>query len=336
MTKSGPAIKEIFKLPKELRQTMFSKQQLKDLEIAQWWLDRAAKLNINPSKTSMGVAINEYFTGKAAIMTLGDVAKIGLIKAYTGGAKPSATAFKAMTDYFMSANQGALVLQKLTKSLIKEENINIKESPKRNLDFIDNQAKKLLLDPKVIRDTDDELSHYLPQQYQAVKTLQARVLNYINQQRPLPKKNGPLGKEYPPSVVERARFKKTLEIADQPNIILNKIQNGTLQSRDVQDLNAMYPELKNEMMYQIVRNVADKMKKNQPIPFKLKKGLSIFGAMPVDSSFTPRSIQSAQSVFVKSNVPQQQQMPAMAPKSSRKSEQPEMAQTDSQRRMSNR
>lgn len=334
--RSGQLIKEVLKLPKEVKQVMFTPAQIKDLEISQWWLDRAARLNINPSKTARAIAINDYFTSKAAIMTVGDIAKISLIRAYTGGAQPSATAFKAMTDYFMSANQGALALQNMTKNLFQDREVKIDSSPERNLDFIDNKAKSFLIDPKVIRDDDEELSHYLPEQYQAAKTIETRVLNYINQQRPRPKKSGPLAQEMPPSLMDQIAFKKTLEIANQPQIILKKIQNGTIQSKDIIDLNSMYPELRNEMLSNMLREVANKMNKNEPINFKLRRGLSVFGALPMDGTFTPQAIQMAQSTFQPQGQPQQPGLPQMAKKSSKVSKLPEMADTEIERRLKNR
>lgn len=330
--RSAQLIKEVTKLPKEIRRAMFTEQQLKDLDFAQWWLSRVSKLNINPSKTSMGIAFNEYFTGKALIMNIADTAKVALIKAHSSGAQPKATAFKALNDYFFNAHQGAVLLQKMGRQLFTNKEISIEEPNEASLRKLDSRAKQAELDPKTLQDSDNELYHYAPKEYLAAKTLESRVLNYVNQKRPKPRTSGVLGREIPPTTSQLADFKRTLQIANQPQIIFKKIQNGTLQSKDVQDLNAMYPELRNEMLNDLVKNVIYAKSKKTLIPNKMKKALSVFGAMPLDFTLTPQAIQAAQSTYQPKNLPMDQS-PQMAPKSTKKSRLPELTETDQQRRM---
>lgn len=329
-------IDSIKKLPKEVQEAMFGRDQLQNIDDVKTWIN-AMPENVNPSNTSQGVAFNEYFSGKGLVMTAADLSKVAVLKMVGAGKRPTATGVKVMTDYLNSSYAGYTAANKAVRAvLFPEKSFPISNPKERELDSLDAQAKEFQSNPSAFLNMSGELADLLPEQAQAQQITAARIYSYLNQKRPKARKMGVLGQELPPTKAQEADYKRTLEIAEQPAIVLKKIYDGNLQSKDIQDLNTMYPELRNQFLVQIMKELVPKISKGEQLPLKIKKGLSLFGAMPLDTTFNPQSIQAAQSVFQKNNVPPQQQLPQMAPKSSRKSQLPSLTETDSQRRMLNR
>lgn len=337
--KTTTLIDNIQKLPKEVQEAMFGKEQLQAIDDARTWIN-AMPENVNPSNTSQGIAFNEYFSAKGLTMTAADLGKVAVLKMIATGEKPTAAGVKAMTDYFNSTHSGYTMLNKAVRVALsdkpEEKTFPIPDPKPRQLDQLDKQAKEFQSNPEQFMNMSGDLKTYLPEQAQAQEISAARVYSYLNQKRPKEIQSGILDRPRKPNTAQQQDYKRTLQIAEQPGIILKKIYQGNLQSKDVQDLNAMYPELRNAILMNVMRDLVPKISKNEMIPFRVRKALSVFGAMPLDSTMKPQAIQAAQSVFVQNNVPPQGQLPQMAPKSSRKSQVPSMTETDSQRRMSDR
>ena len=195
---------------------------------------------------------------------------------------------------------------------------------------------ELGLNPRAMIDASGDLGYYMPEESTALAATMSRITNYLNSVRPTPKQGGMLGKEIPLSQAQLADYKRTLQIAEQPLIVLKKLQKGNITSKDIKDLNAMYPEVRNMLLDKITRNIVEIKSQGKQIPFTLRKSLSIFTGMPLDNTMSPQSIQSAQATYQMQQQPQQQALPQMAKKSSRKSQLPNLTETDQQRRMLNR
>lgn len=331
--KTTTLIDSIKKLPKEVQEAMFGKSDLQNIDDVRTWIN-AMPENVNPSNTSQGVAFNEYFSGKGIAMTAADLTKVAVLKMVGAGKQPTAAGVKVMTDYLNSSYAGYTAANKAIRTLLSpsQQSFPVSNPSEREINQLDNQAKEFQLEPQKFLNMSGSLDELMPEQAQAQQLTAARVYSYLNQKRPKNRKMGVLGQEMPPTKQQQLDYKRTLEIAEQPAVVLKKMFDGNLQSKDVQDLNSMYPELKNQFLMDIVRQLVPKISKNEPIPFKVKRGLSLFGAMPLDSNLMPQAIQAAQSTYQPKNLPQQE-LGQMAPKSTKKSRMPEMTQTDSQRRM---
>lgn len=337
--KTMTLIDEIKKLPKEVQEVMFGKNKLQAIDDVKTWIN-ALPENVNPSNSSQGIAFNEYFGAKGLAMTAADLGKVAVLKMISAGERPTAAGVKAMTDYFNATHSGYTMINKAVRTVFSDkekEKFPVPDPKPRELDALNKQAEEFQKNPSAFMNMAGDLEEYLPEQAQAQKISAARVYSYLNQKRPKEIQSGILDRPRPPSIAQQQDYKRTLQIAEQPGIVLKKLYQGNLQSKDIQDLNTMYPELRNQFLMDLMRQLVPKISKGEQIPYKIRKGLSLFGAMPLDANMKPQAIQSAQAVFQKNNVPlQQQQLPQMAPKSSRKSQLPSLTETDSQRRMLNR
>lgn len=213
---------------------------------------------------------------------------------------------------------------------------NDKSDPK-HLERLDKQIQQMQRNPQSLIDMNDDVSEALPDHGTALSATAMNAMSYLIEKRPYPKQKMLFDKKAEPTKAQMMDYYRTLEIAENPLVIVKKIKNGSLKSKDLIDFRSMYPGLYEDLAKKIMISYADHVTNGGKVDYNVKKSLSLFGMQALDTSLTPQAIQSAQAVFAKNNVPQQQQgLPQMAPKSSRKSQVPSMAQTDSQRRMMNR
>lgn len=208
---------------------------------------------------------------------------------------------------------------------------NNKSDPK-HLEKLDKQILEMQRNPQSLIEMNDDLSELLPKQGAALSATAMNAMSYLIEKRPFPKQNMPLDKIVQPTKAQMMDYYRTLEIAENPLVVVKKIKDGNLKSKDVVDFRMMYPTLYDDLMKKIMSSYADHLQKGGAVSYKVKKGLSLLTASPLDSTFTPQAMQAAQSTYQPKNLPAPQE-PQFAAKSSRKSRVPEMTQTEQQRRI---
>lgn len=262
---------------------------------------------------------------------------LGMYRFLESAKDVSATGFQAMQDFIKQSAKGAYLTRDAIKNIFSDEPKSPVEYPnERSIQTLDKRMLELEQNPQAMLDVGGDLGYYLPEQDMALGVITTRVMQYLSTQRPGIKEGGLLNKTREPSKLEKQNYARTLQIAENPAVVLRRIKDGTLISKDVQDMQAMYPEAYNEYLYLITKEVVEKKTENQNIPFKVRKGISLFSGMPLDTSLSPQAIQMAQSTFQPQGQPQQPGLPQMAKKSSKVSKLPEMADTEIERRLKNR
>ena len=245
----------------------------------------------------------------------------------------NAAAFESLKQYLGAATKGTYLITKEIKTIFDPEKPAQPEKPDiKKLDRLDKKLQALGSKPEDLLNVGGEIGYYAPEHATAIGTVSARVVNYLNQKRPTPKKNGPLDREIPPSKAQLNNYYRTLNLAENPTVILQRIKNNTIHSRDVVDLKNIYPELYDSFLMKLSNELLEAQTKGKQLPFSIKKGLSIYSGSPLDSTMTPQSIQAAQATYQPQQQPQTA-LPQMAKKSSRKSQLPSLTETDQQRRM---
>lgn len=248
-------------------------------------------------------------------------------------AKVSASAFNTMTEYIKYASRGQYLMIRAAKSALDEQTkMPVIEKSPEELSKLDKHVQQLQENPEKLQNIAGEIPYYMPEQAGILGMKSARVINYLNSQRPGLIQNSPLDRPKPPSSSELMNYRRTLQIAANPAYVFKLIKEGRLLSKDVADLKFMYPDVYDKYLFQLVDSLADTLNEKKQIPLKVQKSLSLFGAMPLNSSLKPSSIQAAQATYQPQQMPQAQ-LPQMAKKSSRVSKLPSLTETDQQRRM---
>lgn len=229
-----------------------------------------------------------------------DAVRLGILK-FLGSNQPiESQGFKSMVDFISHTMKGENLINKSVKGVMKAGQEVLPQAfipSKKETDKLDKQLAKLQLDPAGMFNVGGQTGHYMPDHQTSIGQYTANAVNYLNSQRPEVPKQSPLDSEQKPSPAQDIAYHRTLEIAQQPLVILNRIKEGTLTPKDVQDFNTLNPGLHEKLVQKLTNEMTDRMSKGDIIPYKLRMGLSLFMGQPLDSTMTPFSIQSTQESF---------------------------------------
>jgi hypothetical protein len=144
-----------------------------------------------------------------------------------------------------------------------------------------------------------------PEQAMALQIARGRMSTYLRSLQP--QQQGPsLSFDSPPDTREQKRtYEKALLIAAQPLSVFGHIAKGTLEPEHIQHLNAIYPEVSNQMQKKLTENIMLMQMKGEKPSYKTRQGLSMLLGAPLSSEFIPANIQAAQSVFIPAEATQQ-------------------------------
>lgn len=153
----------------------------------------------------------------------------------------------------------------------------------------------------------DHFATVFPEQSMLLSSAKSRVYNYLNSMRPQP----PAGKlpydKYTPNKEQQRSYDRALDIANEPLSIVNHIKNGSITPEHIKHMAQLYPELYKNLSKQITTRISENQLKDERPNYRIRQGLSLFLANPMESSFTPANIQAAQNVFVMKKQAAQQQ-----------------------------
>lgn len=339
-TKYGEAInvnellRQVEKMEPELRNFALSAEQQKRIGALTQVVDELEKMPHNFSNTARTAdKLNQFIPGTAvglATMLLGhnpamavalgfvtkllakdvpDAARLGLLK-FLGSSKPvEAEAFKAMVDFMGHTIKGQNLLGKASKGVFTagREVIPAGMMPKdEDRQKLDRHLKKLQKDEAAMMNVGGKTGHYMPDTGAAIGQVSARVVTYLNSLRPEAKRNAPLDPVIEPPKMEKDRYNRALDIAEQPLVIAQRIKDGTLTSEDVQSLQTMYPSFAAQLRQKLTSDMIDHVNAGEEVPYGARLSLSLFLGQPLDSTMKPEAIMAAQAP----QIAQQQNMAA--------------------------
>ena len=187
--------------------------------------------------------------------------------------------------------------------------------------------------PSAMLDIGGDIGHYLPAHNTALAQTAQNAIGYLTASKPNDIQPGPLDRKIPPSALQQAAYTRTLQIAEQPLVVLNHLKQGTLTPKDVQDLKTMYPAIYPGLVQKVHNSMVEHLSKDGIIPFKIRGGLSSLLGQPIDSNFSQPSIMAAQMTYMGQKGPQQPQGATQTRKGTAKlGKASQMAQTPSQAR----
>lgn len=241
-----------------------------------------------------------------------DAVRLSLLKFASSGAPVDAGAFKSMVDYLSHVSDGQTLINKAVKSLVKggASVIPSKLIPdERRLEKLDQHLQKMAQNPGNLIGAGGKMGHYLPDHGSALGKTAAQSVQYLNEMRPRSTQSSPLDSKIEPSKAETAAYHRQLTIAEQPLVILEHIQNGTVIPQDVHTMQVVYPGLYRQLSNKIHEAVIETASEGKNIPYEQRMGMSMFLATPLDSTMTPMGIQSHQIANKTDLAPSQQSTP---------------------------
>lgn len=234
---------------------------------------------------------------KAIGQEVPDAIRLSILK-WLGSPKPiNPGAFRSMVDYVQSTIRGENMTAKAVSQLLKgsREVIPAKLMPSdSDRRKIERHIDSIQQDPNKVFGISGDLGHYMPNQAVSLSKTASDVMQYLKENKPQPKISAPLDPEMPLNAVEKAKYNRLLDLAQQPLLSLQYIADGTITANDVNAMKTMYPDLYNRISSKIMEEAAFAKSKGKLIPYNTKMGISLFVGQGLDTSLTPIGILSAQ------------------------------------------
>ena len=234
-----------------------------------------------------------------------DADRLSLLK-FLGSSKPiNAEGFKGMAEYIAKAAKGIQAVNKATGAVFDASKDVVGTIPSKiETEKLQDRVDQLSQNPDKLMDVGGQLGHYLPEHQTALAQTAQAAITYLTAQKPATAQNSPLDRPIPPSAAQKAAYTRTLQIAEQPLMVLQHIADGTLQPKDVQDLNALYPGMPGQLAQKLTGQMIEHLADGGKVSYRLRTGLSLLTGQPIDTTMTPAAIQSAQATYAPAQPPQ--------------------------------
>lgn len=212
---------------------------------------------------------------------------------------PHPHGFRTSVKYLDSAIKGHNQVHESFKHLLgkpKEEmkpDVAARESLSKHLDELHTNPDELL-------NVGGSLGHYLPMHAITLASHAVSATQYLSGLKPQRQQLAPLDAEESVDKQDQATYNRQLDIAQNPLLIVQHIQDGTLLPQDLTTLATIYPGLHKKMVTQGLESLIDAKTHDVAIPYKQKQTLSMLLGQPLD--FTQSS--AAAQAIIMSQAPQ--------------------------------
>lgn len=210
----------------------------------------------------------------------------------------SSSGLKAAADYGIAVIKGEKLFNNAAKNLFKG---GAEILPKYSLptekkrDKLEKALKGAANDPASLLKVGGDIDHYLPDHGAQIGLVAASAISYLEKIRPKPTNaGGILDTKFEPSKMEQAKYERSLDIAEQPLIVVQHIKDGTLLPQDIIGLKTMFPSIYEKLSHSLTQEMIEHLSDGEIIPYKQRMSLSLFMAHPLDATMMPQSIIAAQ------------------------------------------
>lgn len=152
-----------------------------------------------------------------------------------------------------------------------------------------------------------------PDVAQGMSTGMVQSISFLNSKIPRPATNFALQGDWQPSKSQIDKFSKYYEAVNDPLSALAQVKNGSLSNEMLEGLNAVHPDLLQEMQKQVMGNITHE--KAKTLNYGTKLAISKFIGQPLDQSMLPQAVQANQAAINGPDLSQQGQ--AQAPQGAR-------------------
>lgn len=256
-----------------------------------------------------GIPLLGALVGERALGPLFESALPALAKSILD-AESNPIALKNAIDYALQAAKGLKKIGDVATSVVEKKSLDLVNPDKDTLKKLDDKVIEYQLNPQKALDASGQLQHYLPDHAGAVGFKIGAVASYLSTQRPDTSPMGPLGKPRPVSAGEKAQWERTLSIAQQPLMTMKLLSQNRLTSKDIKDLDSMYPAVAGMLRQKMIDQVLKTHSEGGKISYENRLQMSQFLGQSLDQSLAQPSMASAQSAF----APEQPVGPQASPK----------------------
>lgn len=315
-------------LEPEIRSSIFGSDELKKMQDMKDYLGNFPK-KFNPSGTEGAMNFRAGFSPAGhALAEATDFGILAYIKA--AGRDPNingfqlgaeaANKFNAMNAVQKMADQADQKMQQGAKAIFSASDASRGAALSAGTQGIDSAYSKaqkgianLANNPAGIADHVAShvggLSNSIPNISQGISQNAITALDFLNSKMPKPSFNYPGQKtaDFKPSQLAQAKFMKYYNAVNNPISVLKDVRSGTLSSESLEALQAVHPELYNQMKVYVQNQMAKKSP--QTLPYGTKLSIAKFLGQPIDASMQPHAIQANQASLSGPQLGTQQAQP---------------------------
>lgn len=294
-----------------------------------------------PEDAAKNVAIDilSGMGAKFAIKHLSNTAATLMLKAITNGETNPRALFQII-DYGNELNRGTQKLNKHVDNLFKigsqqfynydfdknrqklddyikdggiQQNIDESiydqnETPQGFAEGGEVKPKREKRVPPILKD-DDPISTHFPEHNMGMVAARGRISNYLSSIRPQPNQPKLAFDSEPDQRKQKKAYNRALDMANHPLSIMDKIKKGTIEAQDIQQLNALHPEVGMALQKKLSERITKAQMKREKPNHVIRQGMSLLMGTPLSGDMTPQYIQAAQTVFKGQPQNQPQQAP---------------------------
>ena len=160
--------------------------------------------------------------------------------------------------------------------------------------------------PPALQHTEAVTSHY-PEQATLLGAAKGRVSQYLNNIRPSKDTPKLPYDSHPDQATQRKLYERGLHMAISPLSILNRVKDGSVNPEDVQQFQALYPELHTHLAGELTKRMMQTAMDEERPAYKTRQGIATFLQNPVDSCMSQPNILAVQMTFAKQQAQTQPQ-----------------------------
>lgn len=226
-----------------------------------------------------------------------DAIRLAMLKVMGSAQKVDSDGFKSAVDLIHHGIKGDELVKRATKGIFKD---NAEILPQSALPTASDRSKlmkaldKIRQNPEELQNVAGKAGYYLPDQAIAIGRMAATAAALLDQARPDRSKQAAFDTPREPTLADKARYDRVLNIAQQPLLVLQHIKDGTITPGDISIQKTLYPALYNKIAAQLMEEAVKASSKGEIIPYKTRLGMSLYLGQALDSTMTPASIMAAQ------------------------------------------
>lgn len=306
----------------EIKNSIFSKQDLEKFGHAKTWLNTVPK-KYNPSGTSGASAFRAFFESPTGAL-IGNArdfaidAYINHVGSLPASIRPNAIQVGQEAAQKFNALNAAQNMIKRTNSRLNESLSSVlghggaiasivgSQSFKQRSDRISELANNPDALVSHIDNNISGMSQHLPNISQGISTTMATSVNYLNSQLPKPPQQLPLSRPTDISEPQKQKFNRIYDAVSDPISVLQYVKDGTVTMDQIHAVQATHPELYN--------HIKDNFMKVDPreamnLPYKRKLAMGMFLGTPLDESMIQSVALANQGTFAVAQANKNAQQP---------------------------
>ena len=213
--------------------------------------------------------------------------------------------FNNLIAYTESGARGKRNIKKSLEGIFSGSGSDMFDINHDNNDRLDDFIKNGKIEDHIKSMGSGAMERVLPEHNMMIQAAKTRINNYLNSLRPVKMPSAFPFDKSADNLQKEKTYKKAVSIANHPLQILDQVRKGSLTGEAVSHFKALYPEGYNYLSKMMTEKIIESQLKDKRPSYSTRQSMSLFLGTPLDSTFTPQSIQAAQATFAKSSQSQQ-------------------------------